>query len=111
MSKRIMKKLMLVLCAVFSFTIAANAISFRTTQSLCHGTEQIILTTNGKFELYDDGVEVYSGTYTIDTSTGGNVIKLFVEDRTIRCTFEYKSDHINIKCLTFRGNSYWTCKK
>ena len=98
------------LVAVVGFFLAVNAaVVFRSTQSLCNGTEQIILRSNGTFELYDDGVSVYAGKYSIDRSTGSNVIELYVEDNTLRCTFNYKSDRMNISSLTFRGNVYRPC--
>lgn len=106
-----MKKLMLVLIVVISFVASANALSFRTTQSLCWQTEQIILSSNGTFVIYDDGVKVYSGSYSIDRSTGGNAIELYVGEHTLRCTFSWAKDRINISSLTFRGNVYRPCRR
>lgn len=82
---------------------------FRTTQNLCHGQDQLILYRNGNFELYRNSVEVYSGTYTIDTEY--SIVVLFVGDSKLRCKFEYKSDRQNIKSLTFQNETYWSCNK
>jgi len=109
-----MKKLMLVLIAVISFAASASALSFRATQSLCWENEQIILRTDGTFTLYDDGVKMISGTYTIDRSTGRNVVELYPlgdEDKAIRCTFRYIPNSLNVAALTFRGYEYRACSR
>ena len=82
---------------------------FRTTQNLCHGQDQLILYRSGSFELYQNGVEVYSGTYTIDTEY--SVVILFVGDSKLRCKFQYKSDGQNIASLTFQNETYRPCNR
>ncbi|MCQ2302423.1 MAG: hypothetical protein MJZ94_07365 [Bacteroidales bacterium] len=128
-----MKKVLFTLIAVISVAISANAadnrltrnlpnsteevvvsdvkmnLVFRTTQNLCHGKDQLILYRSGSFELYQNSVEVYSGTYTIDTDN--SVVVLFVGDSKLRCKFQYKSDGQNIASLTFQNETYWPCNR
>ena len=90
-------------------TSAYAAIVFRTKQSLCYGTEQIILYSSGKYVIYDDSVEAYSGSYTIDSSD--HVIILDVEGKSLRCKYYLKKDGLNISYMTFRGNNYYPCSR
>lgn len=82
---------------------------FRSTQNLCHGKDQLILYRSGSFELYQNGIEVYSGTYTIDTEY--SIVVLFVGDSKLRCKFQYKSDGQNIASLTFQNETFWPCNR
>lgn len=103
-----MKKIILFVVALLSFSMAANAIVFPSTQSLCKGTEQIIMYRSGSFSLYDDGVEVYSGSYEVETSS--KVIILYVEGKRLRCPYASK-DGRTVSSLTFRGNIYYPCRR
>lgn len=106
-----MKKLLVVLLAVLGLTLNANALSFRSTQSVCNGTEQIIFYSNGNFTMFDDGVKALSGTYTIDRTTGTSVIVLFLEgDNEIRVTYT-PSNTGGIRSMTFRGTRYSPCSR
>lgn len=105
-----MKKLLL--CSIFLIGIAATVfaqVRFRSNQSLCNGTEQIILYSSGTYALYDDGIEAYSGTYTVDASN--HAIVLDVQGRGVRCTYSLKKDGVNLASLSFRGNTYYPCKR
>ena len=105
-----MKKLLL---SLISLTLIAASVfaqvRFRSNQSLCNGTEQIILYSSGTYALYDDGIEAYSGTYTVDASN--HAIVLDVEGRGVRCTYSLKKDGVNLASLSFRGNTYYPCRR
>ena len=133
LAKKRMKKVLLILVTVMSVAVNVYAsdnhksqncpnkteiidvsdfemgVVFRTTQNLCHGKDQLILYRSGSFELYQNGVEVYSGTYTIDTEY--SIVILFVGDTKLRCKFQYKSDRQNIASLTFQNETYWPCNR
>ena len=105
-----MKKLLLSLIAAMAIVANVYAqVRFRSNQSLCYGTEQIILYSSGNYALYDDGIEAYSGTYTVDASN--HAIILDVEGRGVRCHYSLKNDGINLSSLSFRGNTYYPCKR
>lgn len=128
-----MKKVVLFLAVVMSIAVSSHAtenrktqslsdstnevvvcdvnmgLVFRTTQNLCCGRDQMILYRSGSFELYQNQVEVYSGTYSIDTEN--NVVVLYVGDKKLRCKFYYKSDGQNISYLTFGNDRFTPCNR
>lgn len=105
-----MKKFVLSLIAVMAIALGAYAqVRFRSNQNLCKGTEQIILYSSGRYVLYDDGIEAYSGSYTVDWEN--HAIILDVEGRGVRCTYSLKRDGQNLASLTFRGNIYYPCSR
>lgn len=105
-----MKKLLLSLISLTLIVTCVFAqVRFRSNQSLCNGTEQIILYSSGTYALYDDGIEAYSGTYTVDASN--HAIILDVDGRGVRCTYSLKKDGVNLATLTFRCNTYYPCRR
>ena len=105
-----MKKLFLCLVTVLLIAMSAFAqVRFRANQNLCRRTEQIILYSSGRYVLYDDGIEAYSGSYTVDATY--NAIILDVEGRGVRCNYTLKKDGQNIASLSFRGNLYYPCSR
>ncbi len=77
-----MKKFLMILIAVLSVNITANAISFRSKQFLCNGNERIIFYTNGTYELYNGSMLKFSGEYTIVTDE--SVVRMNVDGITLR---------------------------
>ena len=105
-----MKKFFLSLITVLVLAAGAYAqVRFRANQNLCRGTEQLILYSSGRYVLYDDGVEAYSGSYTVESEY--HAIILDVEGRGVRCTYSLKKDGQNIASLVFRGNTYYPCSR
>ena len=105
-----MKRLFLVLFSVVAFAFSAHAVAFRSTQSICSGTTQMILYSNGNVKIYDDGVLMFSGTYSIVRDSGAPVVELYVEGETLRCTFRQSREQ-KINSLTFRGAVYTPCSR
>lgn len=93
----------------FDVTDVNMNIVFRYTQKLCAGSELLILRSNGKFEVYTDGVELYSGTY--DVESANKIVILNVEGKRFRCNYYLKSDGVNISKLTFQGVTYTPCNR
>jgi hypothetical protein len=105
-----MKRLFLILFTTLVFGISAQAVSFRSNQSVCYGTEQIIFYSNGNVKLYDDGVLAASGTYSLVNDSGTRVVEIYISDNTLRCPV-YMSKQQNITRLTFRGYTYTPCSR
>lgn len=82
---------------------------FRTNQNLCCGSDQLILYKSGNFELYQKGIEVYSGTYIVDSEN--KVVVLNVDGTKLRCKYQLKNDGQNISYLTFGNDIYRPCNK
>ena len=128
-----MKKVLFTIIAVLSIAISAYAIDkcftnnhsnsneqlilnevnrgivFRTTQNLCCGSDQMMLYRSGTYELYQGGVEAYSGKYTIDTEY--HVVVLDVEGTKLRCKFQYKKNGYDIAYLTFGNDTFYPCER
>ena len=105
-----MKKFFLTLMSVLLLATSVYAqVRFRSNQNLCSGTEQIILYSSGRYVLYDDGIEAYSGSYTVDAAY--HAIILDVEGRGVRCNYTLKKDGQNIASLSFRGHTYYPCSR
>jgi hypothetical protein len=108
LNKKIMKKLLLILVAVISIAISANAgVIFRSQQSVCSGSEQIIFKSNGAVQVWKNSTLLYSGTYTIE----GNIIIMSVEGGQFRGKAEMNDSKTNLWNITIDGVKYTRCNQ
>ena len=63
-----MKKLFLTVIAITCFVFSANAIAFRTTQSICANGEKITMYRDGTFEMFVNSELKVTGKYDWDSS-------------------------------------------
>jgi len=72
-----MKKFFLTVIAIICFVFSADAIAFRTTQSICADGEKITMYRDGTFEIYVNSELKANGKYDWDSSR--KIITLSVE--------------------------------
>jgi hypothetical protein len=112
-----MKKGLLVLVAVMTFTFSANALTFR--WSGCNSDEpnpqRIELYLDGDCSFIDTDGQAYDGTYTIEKQGTGFIIKMQFEDSNLRIlrgdvSLVYNNTVIN--SITFDGDLFrnYNCK-
>ena len=105
-----MKKVLLSIVALLMMVAGAYAqVRFRSNQNMCHDKVQILLYSSGRYVVYDDGVEAFSGAYTVESSY--KAILLDVNGETLRCNYTLKKDGQNLASLTFRGATYYPCSR
>jgi|GEM_PF-1990464 len=103
-----LKKIFVILVVVVGFDISANAgVVFRSQQSVCSGSEQIILKSNGTVQIWNNSTLRYSGTYTIE----GKIIIMSVEGGQFRATAEMNDSKTILVRLNFNNNWYNRCNK
>ena len=98
--------LVAVICFGFTTTLAQSA--FRTHQTVCSETCQIVLKTNGTYQVWENLTTLlYSGEYIIDE----NAIIMTVEGEKVRIEADINKSKTRLWSLTFKGVLYRICKK
>jgi hypothetical protein len=101
-----MKKILVILVALVGFGVSVHAgVIFRSTQSLCKDSEQIILKSSGTCEIWTNSTLQYSGSYAIE----GNVIIMSVEGGKFRATATMNDSKTKIFSLNFNNTVYRPC--
>jgi len=96
----------MILLAVIGLAFSVNAIVFRTTQSVC-GKDggQLIFRSSGTVEIWNNGVSVGEGTYTIE----GNIIIMTFQGGKMRLSAEHNGQ--TLSWVSFRGDTYTKCNR